>query len=239
MHDLTAFTLRDITEASATVRKMGSGAGSLEEVANRIVSYFHKNLINSSGDRSCALVRFFKTHPYAGLPLELQHFVRRLLSGEPRFEQMRCLTLMATAGAQPDWNFRRKSAEHQAIPLPSYEISATAPMISGLIHQFGIELEMLLEPSQDQATSLARKVFKVFYVPEAHGSSCVPAQDTFVIPFGIRSVVGFGAMLPTGNLFAVILFSRTPISRDTAEMFGSLALSAKVAVLPFEQSVFA
>ena len=94
-------------------------------------------------------------------------------------------------------------------------------------------------PSQDQATSLARKVFKVFYVPEAHGSSCVPAQDTFVIPFGIRSVVGFGAMLPTGNLFAVILFSRTPISRDTAEMFGSLALSAKVAVLPFEQSVFA
>ena len=40
-------------------------------------------------------------------------------------------------------------------------------------------------------------------------------------------------MLPSGDLFAVVLFSRTPISRETATLFQTVALSVKLAVLPF------
>ncbi|HEY2934024.1 MAG TPA: hypothetical protein VGK99_19970 [Acidobacteriota bacterium] len=238
MHDLTSFTLRDITEASAMVRKMGRGARSMEEVANRIVAYFHGNLADAGGKKSCALVRFFKTHPYAQLPEELRLFARKLLGRAPPSDDTRCLTLMATAGIHPDWNCRRKSCAHQSIPLSSHEMVSTAPMISSLVRQFGLQLHLLVEPSPAVVANLAQRTFQVFHVPEAQGSPSVPEQDNFVASFGIRSVIGFGGMLPTGNLFAVILFSTTPTSRDTAEMFGSLALSAKVAILPFEQSVF-
>ncbi len=75
--------------------------------------------------------------------------------------------------------------------------------------------------------------FNVFYVPQALGSPHIPAQHDFVVPYGVESVLGFGGMLPTGDLFAVVLFSRVPVPADTAELFASLALSVKVAVLPF------
>lgn len=61
----------------------------------------------------------------------------------------------------------------------------------------------------------------------------MPAQEGFVLPYGVRSVLGFGGLLPGGDLFVVILFSRVPISREVADLFRPLALSAKLAVLPF------
>ena len=73
-------------------------------------------------------------------------------------------------------------------------------------------------------------------MPEAKGSPFVPAQEEFVIPFGIESVLGFGGVLPSKELFTVILFSKQKISRETAELFKSLALSLKLALLPFDGS---
>jgi len=57
------------------------------------------------------------------------------------------------------------------------------------------------------------------------------------VPFGIRSVIGFGGMLPSGNLFAVILFTKVPIPRETADLFRPLALSVKLAILPFDSGL--
>ena len=39
--------------------------------------------------------------------------------------------------------------------------------------------------------------------------------------------------MPSGELFATILFSRTPIPREVADLFKTLALNVKVALLPF------
>jgi hypothetical protein len=75
--------------------------------------------------------------------------------------------------------------------------------------------------------------FNVFHVPNAVGSPYIPAQKEFVIPYGVQSVLGFGGLLAPGELFATILFSRTPIPRDVADLFKSLALNVKVAMLPF------
>jgi hypothetical protein len=39
--------------------------------------------------------------------------------------------------------------------------------------------------------------------------------------------------LPSGEMFALILFSRVSIPTSTANMFRPLAVSAKLAVMPF------
>ncbi|GIW55159.1 MAG: hypothetical protein KatS3mg082_1563 [Nitrospiraceae bacterium] len=74
----------------------------------------------------------------------------------------------------------------------------------------------------------------VFFILRAAGSPYVPVQQEFVLRYGIQSVVGFGGFLPSGNLFAVILFTRAETPRETAELFRTLALAVKVAVLPFD-----
>src|SRR5262249_11030000 len=78
-----------------------------------------------------------------------------------------------------------------------------------------------------------QRTFNVFHVAEAVGSPHIPAQAEFVIPHGVRSVLGFGGMLPSRDLFAVILFSRTPIPRGTAALFRPLALCVQLPLMPF------
>ena len=84
------------------------------------------------------------------------------------------------------------------------------------------------------------KKLNVFHVSEAVGSSYIPAQKSFVIPFGINSVQGFDGLLPSGNLFVIIMFSKVPITRKTAEIFTTLATNVKSILLPFDgKAVFA
>jgi hypothetical protein len=78
----------------------------------------------------------------------------------------------------------------------------------------------------------------VFHVGEAVGSELIVDQETFVVPNGIKSKVGFGGMLPSGNLFAVIMFCKVPVDAVVASMFQTISLSAKLALLPFEDCVF-
>jgi serine phosphatase RsbU (regulator of sigma subunit) len=61
-----------------------------------------------------------------------------------------------------------------------------------------------------------------------------------VVPFGIKSVLGFGGLLPSGNMFAIILFLKVQIPISTVQMFSTLALNVKTALLPFDRgAVFA
>ncbi len=207
----------------------------MEEVSDRIVRYLYEKFVDEQTDRSAfALVRFFKTHLYADLEASLQQVVNAASPNLPR-DTLKCLTLLATAGDQPQWDSRQASAGHQVIPLASEQIVAQSPMISQLIKQFGLEIGSVLSPDPDLLVDLEQETFNVFHVPAAIASPYVPAQQEFVIPCGIQSVLGFGGMLPSGNIFAVILFSKVSISRNTADMFKTLALNTKMAVLPFDR----
>jgi hypothetical protein len=206
----------------------------MEEVARRITLYLYENLVEGeSGQKACALVRFYKTHNLGELEPGLYRFACSMLNGQPELPAMKCLTLLATAGDRPEWNSREKSGGHKAIPLPSETMIAQSPMISQLIKQFGLESNVLVQPDPNILVDADQKTFNVFHVPEAEGSKYIPAQEEFVIRFGIKSVLGFGGMLPSGDLFAIIMFSKVPIPRATADMFKTFALSAKVSVLPF------
>jgi two-component system, NtrC family, sensor kinase len=49
----------------------------------------------------------------------------------------------------------------------------------------------------------------------------------------VRSVLGFGGLLPSGDIYVVLLFARVSISRDIADMFRNATMNLKVALLPF------
>jgi hypothetical protein len=61
------------------------------------------------------------------------------------------------------------------------------------------------------------------------------AQEEFVARYGIRSVLGFGGMLSSGDLFTVIIFSRVAIPPETAEQFRVIGLNLKIALLPLSR----
>jgi hypothetical protein len=232
MCDLANFSLRDMTECAAALRKLGAASRSMEEVARLIVRHLFGHLTTADGRPACALVRFFKTHPYAELDGDGRAFADRLLAGRPAEPGLKCLTLLATAGVEPAWNSRRESDGHLAIPLPGEEVVHRLPMIAHLLRQFGLEAGSVLRPDPGLLLDLHQRTYNVFHVAEAAGSPHVPDQQ-FVARHGVRSVLGFGGVLPPGDLFAVILFARVAVPAAVAELFKSLALSAKLAVLPF------
>ncbi len=216
------------------IRELSETATSMEEVAGRVVRYFFDHLVDKhSGVRSCALARLYKTHPLWALDTGSKAFARNLAGTETVAAGTKCLTLMGTAGEHEDWNSRESSGGHRAIPLTSERAIQSAPMISQMIQQLGIGPSDILQPDPDLIVDLERRTYNVFHVAEAADSPYIPAQTDFVKPYGIRSVLGFGGVLPPGELFTVILFSKAPITREVAERFRNLAVSVKLALLPF------
>jgi len=241
MFDFATFKMSEMIECGSVIRQLGLGVHSMEEAAGRIVRYLYDHFGNKqTGARACALVRFYKTCPYGGLDDELKPFARSLFGGVEVFPETKCLTLLATTGDKPEWNSRKTSVGHKAIPLASASVISQAPMISQLIVQFGLDIADVVKPEATIMLELEQRTFNVFHVEEAAGSPFVPAQQNFVVPFGIKSVLGFGGMLPDGNLVAIIMFSKVHVPREKTDMFKTLSLSAKLAVLPFtDGTIFA
>lgn len=228
MFDLTRFTATDASAFADAFRALAADSVTMEDAAECMVRCLYEE-----SRPGCALVRFFKTHAYGQLPEELQKFADSLLPAEPD-PAMQCLTLLATAGDRPEWNARQASAGHQAIPLPSAQLVERMPMIWQLIKQFGLTPNAVLKPAAGLLMDAAGHTSNVLYIPNALGSPFIPAQKEFVEPMGIRSVLGFGGLLPSGSLTAVLLFSKVPLPRETAERFRDLAQELKSAVTPFD-----
>ncbi len=236
-YDLSRFDLGDMLKSSISLREASAGAPTLEASAQRVCRFLYDELTGPDTERACALVRCYKTHPYGSLEPELQRFAKKQLAGnEEPPASMKCLTLVATVGQNAAWNSRFLSMGHRAIPLPSPEIVERAPMISQLIKELGLEISSLLHGSPDVVKELAGKRHGVFHVKDAAGSPYIPAQQEFVQKYGIRSVLGFGGVLYTGDLFAVILFATVHISDTAAQRFRTLALDVKSSFSKFSEA---
>lgn len=241
MYDLQHFSMKDMTLCGRALRELGADTDSMESAARRIVDYFHDELrFGRERQRAAALVRVFKTHDYGSLHPAQREAADGIVPDVVLGDETKCLTLLASAGERDQWRDRSISEGHKAIPLASSALVRQFPMISNLIHQFGIEPDMVVKPDPACLRDLEETTYNVFLVKDAVGSPYIPAQEEFVIPFGIRSVLGFGGILPSGNLFATIMFLRTPIDDEVAEVFKPLALSVKMAILHHDgQMVFA
>ncbi|MBF0187274.1 MAG: response regulator [Magnetococcales bacterium] len=234
MLDLRRFTLQEMTRCGTEIGKRCLPAKDLDAAASIITDTLF-SLLGGLDDEepACALVRCFASQAYASLPDDLQKVVNETLpSDTPPQDETTCLRLLSTQGIEPQWCDVAVSQGHKVIPLANREQINKIPMISQMIREFGVHLEDIITPKLDSARVLSNNAFSVFHVKEAKGSPFIPAQKPFVEPYGIRSVLAFGSMLPTGNFFLTILFSRVFISEQTAHLFRNIALDIKVAILP-------
>lgn len=226
---LAHFGLKEMLRCGLDLRKGAGEAATLEELAQGVVRYFYDTCRTQDGSRECVLARFYKTHAYGELPAELQTFAQGVLGGAHAAPELQCLILLATAGDKPGWNARQASRGHQAIPLASVQMVDQAPMIAELIRAMGMDVRAVVTPQAELIRGMEGKTFNVFFVPEAAGSPYIPAQD-FVREYGVRSVLGFGGVLVTGEFYAVILFTRVAIPAESADRFRNVALDLKLAI---------
>ncbi len=235
MYDLQKFTLRDMSECGLALRHLGKNAGSMEEASNKIIQYLYHNLVDrESRENLCVLVRFFKTQSYGELTPDLQEYVRSRLDNQIPDYHLKCLILLASAGEMPEWNVRDKSSKYKAIPLVNEQAIASIKMMHQLMQQLGLNLNNIVQPDPNLLADLEQRMYNVFYVPDALDSPYIPAQTSFVIPFNIKSVLGFGGILPSGNMFVIITFLKVSIPRTNIDLLRPLALNVKLAILPFE-----
>ena len=229
--DIANFSVGDMLRAGLALRQVVQGAGSLEEAAALVVRYLYENCVDrATAQRTCALVRFYKTHRLGDLEPDVREFAAAQLGSVRPDPDIRCLALLGTVGDEPAWNDRHNSQSHMAIPLPTADIVRRAPMIARLIEQLGLDIESVVTgnaPTQHPGQGLT---YDVFHVENALGSPHIPAQDEFVVPHEIRSVVGFGGLLRSGELFAVILFCRSHIPAASAARFRTIALDVRSAL---------
>ncbi len=233
MYHFPSFHLGDMTACSAALRRLGIGAADLQDVAGRVVRHLFESFTRlGTGEPACVLVRLFKTIRYDRLAPELQRLAAQRMGGAPPDSSIACLTLLGSAGVIPGWNDLAQSGRFRVIPLSSPEEVDRLPMFSQLFHQMGWSLPSRTQPSADLLVDRQEHAFNVFHILQAAGSPYVPAQEEFVGPFSVRSVLGFGAVLPDNELFTVILFSRDTIPESVAQLFKPLALSVQVALAP-------
>src|SRR4030066_982797 len=104
MYDLTKFTLQNMTRCGDDLQQFGSKARNIEELANLMVHYFYDHFIDKkTGEKSCALVRFFMTYPYTSLDEELRQLADKILNGQQVPQKKKCLVLYAMEDSRPVW----------------------------------------------------------------------------------------------------------------------------------------
>jgi hypothetical protein len=238
MNPLDAFTVDDLVELSAALRELGAGTSSMEEVAQRIVRYLYVNLVDATGRSACPLVRFYKTHRFDGLDDELQAVAVETADG-PLDGDTRCLVLLATAGVEPGWNDRRSSKYDAAVPLTPGAVNRRGPNVAGLIDALGLDLDFVMRPTPREALERHHQEYRVMHVADVSADNPFSSQRRFIDHYRIRSVLAIGGMLPSGDMFAVGLFSTVTIDDRTADLLRSLSLSVKAAIVRQTFKVFA
>lgn len=234
MRDLATFGVDDLVALSEAFQRVSAGASTMTGAAQAIVEHLQAE-VRHAGEPAVALARLYKTHPLAGLPPELQAFASDLHGGEVPAPTP-CLTLLGSAGVVPDWNDPRRSIGHQAIPIPGPAALARLPMVAALFDELGVAFAEVL--AADPTRQAHHRDHHVFFVEDARGSDVIPAQADFVVPYGIRSVLGVGGFLPSGDLFALLLFLTAQVGRGVADLFRTVALSVKATLVPFTYRVF-
>lgn len=235
MYDLTAFSLKDMTACGAALRQMGDGATSMEETAQKMVRYLYDHLVDTESNRAAALVRFFITKPYGELNDALQQHVNGLLGKVPNDPALKCQTLLATVGDNPEWHSRHNSRYYKIHPL-SKEIVDANPMFAQVSEMFGIVLEQAVNRDPELVLDLEQETYNVLHVHDARDSEYIPDQADFVIPYGIKSVLVFFSLLPSGNIFTIVLFAKVTVPRELIDYFRPLTLNVKMAILPFDDT---
>jgi signal transduction histidine kinase len=232
--DLTRFDLGDMIACSAALRDIGARAASFEQAAGEMVRHLHDTLrAGDAGERATALVRLFRAVPMSRLDPERKALARQAMGRRDVDAGTLCLALVGTAGEREEWCDPARSQGHRVIPLPAGQ--RWSPMLTRLVRDLGLDPGRAGDP--ELMLDMGERSCNVLHVPEARDSPYVPAQEEFVRPFGIRSVLGFGGLLGRQDLYVVIVFAKAPIPRSAAALFRAIAHSVRMALQPLESDL--
>jgi hypothetical protein len=205
----------------------------MEDMADSLAQYFY-DLFRATPEApsQCSLVRLFKTCANSELPQDLWSALSPSEGVDPDADT-RCLVLLGSRGEHPQWNSRQDSQNHKVISLESTEVVSSIPMISNLIRMLGLNLNDVVKPNPELSVA-GFYPLSVFHVEDAADSPFIPAKADFIIPYGIRSVVGFGGLLTYSDMFTIIMFFKVPVSQESAIMFKGLAEQVHQLLMPYQ-----
>jgi hypothetical protein len=237
MYNQTPFTSKDLARCSLVLRQLGKNSASMQESSQKIVDYIYEHFYDSETEHnSCALVRLFKTHPYGALEDSFQASARSLIKDTLPVADTKCWTLLASAGKEPHSNYSLVN-KNIVIPLVNQELVAEMPGIAELILRLGLDIPTVLGMAPEKMLESEHKLLNAFYISNAKDSPFIAEQDSLIIPYGVKSVLGIGGLLPSGSLFVVMIFLKIEIPKTMAEMLKNLALAIKTSLLPFDGKV--
>jgi hypothetical protein len=230
---VSSFAVGDLEVLSRELREVGAGSDSMESAAQRIVDHVH-GVLRSDGEPDCVNVSLHKTHLFRALPARLQKLaVEADGTVEP---QTACLARLAVAG------YDEPQPEAAALVRP---LTAAAfeeqPILVGLLLAMGLDQEAATDPQRAVSVGIHREELEAFFVPDLASSEWVGDQETReqVAALGLASLLGIGGGLPSGDLFFLFLFTRTPITPRSADLMRSLAPALKAALIPHSLRPFA
>src|SRR5574340_27014 len=225
---LTTLSLVDVARCVARVRELSSRASSIESFAQHLMQLFQETFrAPTGGHPEMVLSRCFVAQPFSEVAADVKSWLQ-LDQGRTTVQSSGlCLSLMGSAGVVDGWNDPSRSSRYRAIPVEADRFATRFPMFAEIFRQIGISID---KPRLGEGMNIASAGTgcNVFSVPVALGSPYVPAQNDFVKPFGVRSVVGFGGWYGQGRYFLVVLFTRVSIPQPSVELLRLLALSVRV-----------
>ncbi|MDF0667170.1 MAG: hypothetical protein P0119_13985 [Nitrospira sp.] len=230
--DPSALTLREATQCASRIIRFGTGAASVETVSQLLSEYLYDHFrVPATGAPALLLSRVFVTRPLDTLEPHLKIMAEGMAGAYELSRQARCCVLMGSCGQFHFWCHPRLSTRFGCVPLESPGFNTRMPMFSYLLDQ--LEIGSLSAQQHDAAFLLSDldRAFNVFHIEEALGHPFIPAQAEFVQQYGVKSVIGFGGRLPSGEAFAAVLFSAVHIPPAAANHFRVIALSVYLTFL--------
>lgn len=226
MISLSVLSVRGLAELCTRISDCSTAATSMEQVAGRAIAVLRNAFTGDDGRSDIVLARLFVTSSTTALPAELRDRARaQCLQDGTGTGTGRNLLLLATEGDLPAWCDRRRSRAHEVLTLGDPAHLGSMPMVAALVSHLGLDVDGFLRGNHSTENELG-----VFFVREALGDPAIPDQH-FVREHGVRAVLGFGDVLPGGEVFTVVVFTRSPVADEVAAMFRTLAVAAKLAML--------
>lgn len=224
---VTVFSAERIAALAATVARAGEQAASMEGAARQVAAAIRGAFATEDGESAVVLIRLFQTTVWDQLTPQLRSYAMARMAPGAVPSGTRCLALMATLGDRPSWCDRHASRDHQALPLTGTDVIRRVPLaLTVMDHLVGADAQM--RRTEDGRPARVA----VHLVSEASGSPLVPAQ-WLVGTYGVTAGLGLGGILPNGEVFTSVLFSRVPIDAAAAQRFGVVAEAMRTAMAPF------
>ncbi len=226
----TAWT--DIERVRDGITKQIAGVPTLERAAVAFTATLRRSF------ETCALARLFVLAPLKRLPEAEQGWARDLASSIGHAAEVSpetpTLCLLGSAGIEPAWNDRTKSAGHRAIPLLDRNFIANAPMIAGLLHALHLDPQQRETGGPIQLRPMAGGLNARFFVEDAAISvdeqdRHVIASRPFVTRYGIKSVFGMGGSYVTGEIAIAIIFTTEKLTATEVDRYTTFISTFKMA----------